>query len=262
MPRSIHVVIVEPDFFARNWMALILARDWRTRVVGEVENLRELEALLGKCSESVDVILVNSDANGQQLPINRLQEIAAPRFPQARIIWTSTAPQEGILRGALAAGHAGYLLKSEVRFSLAWALVFAQERFVLTPGLYRMAGGSGLPAGTAVLDGRKNINRLTEHEAEVARMALIFSMERRDLSDEMGISKDWSYGLVSGLYHKLGLEEILKKEVDPEAYLGSHALINAHLKEILEMMGNSPKARDMETLAFHLLTMPEIEHLP
>lgn len=261
MSRSIHVVIVEPDFFARNWMALILARDWRTRVVGEVENLRELEALLGKGTERVDVILVNSDSNGQQLPVNRLHEIAAPRFPQARIVWTSTAPQEGVLRAALAAGHAGYLLKSEVRFSLAWALVFALERFVLTPGLYRLAA-SELPAGAAVLDGRKNINRLTEHEAEVARMALIFSMERRDLSDEMGISKDWSYGLVSGLYHKLGLEEILKKEVDPEAYLGSHALINAHLKEILEMMGSSPKARDMETLAFHLLTMPEIEHLP
>ena len=56
---------------------------------------------------------------------------------------------------------------------------------------------------------------LKNHQTEVGRLALIFSMERRELSDELGVSDNWGYGLVSALYKKLGLEEILSSEVEP-----------------------------------------------
>jgi len=36
-------------------------------------------------------------------------------------------------------------------------------------------------------------------------------------------------------------------------------VILKHLEEILDELGTSKKAKDLETLAFHLLTMPTIE---
>jgi hypothetical protein len=111
------------------------------------------------------------------------------------------------------------------------------------------------------LDGRKSIHDLTEHEADVARLALIFSMERRELSDEIKISEDWSYGLVSSIYRKLGLEEILSGEVDPAEYLGKAFVENPRFQETLRQAVKSRKKNDLETLAFHVLCMPEIREI-
>jgi hypothetical protein len=99
------------------------------------------------------------------------------------------------------------------------------------------------------------------HEAEVARLALIFSMERREIADEINITTDWSYGLVSAIYKKLGAEEILSGEVKPEEYLGDHPLILKYFQQIISQVGTSHKHRDMKTLAFHILTVPEVQDI-
>jgi hypothetical protein len=94
----------------------------------------------------------------------------------------------------------------------------------------------------------------------VARLAFLYSMERRDLADELGLSEEWAYGLVSGLYEKLGLKDLLSDDqVDPSGYLGTHPLILSHFKKIRADFQGSGKSRDMETLAFHLLTLPDIQ---
>ena len=98
----------------------------------------------------------------------------------------------------------------------------------------------------------------TDHEAEVARLAFIFSLGRRDLADELKISEQWSYGLVSELYKKMGLADILTGEEDLFSYISESPIIRSHFDEIIEQLGTSKKARDLETLAYHLLTMPEI----
>ena len=42
------------------------------------------------------------------------------------------------------------------------------------------------------------------------------------------------------------------------AYLENDPVIKAHIDEILAELGTSKKAKDLETLAFHILTLPEI----
>ena len=115
-----------------------------------------------------------------------------------------------------------------------------------------------LPRNVLVLDGRKTIPGFTDHEAQVARMAFIFSIGRRDLADELKISEQWSYGLVSELYRKMGLTDIIAGETDLFSYIGESEIIKRKFHEIMGQLGDSKKAKDMETLAFHLLTMPEI----
>ena len=99
---------------------------------------------------------------------------------------------------------------------------------------------------------------MTERQSEIARLAIIFSVGRRDLADELKISDQWSYGVVSELYEKLGLNELAHDKDDILAYLENDAMIKIHIDEILAELGNSKKARDLETLAFHILTLPEI----
>jgi len=67
---------------------------------------------------------------------------------------------------------------------------------------------------------------------------------------------------VSSIYKKLGLDELLAGEVDPAAYLGDSALILSHLRGIVSQLNGSPKARDIETLAFHVFTLPNGKFQP
>lgn len=265
MPKDTRVFIVEDDLYARNWMYLLLVRDWRTRVVGDAGTLDGLVDALKKVSSRIDIILFDTDIPHNMVWLSSLLEALRQFSAPPRILLTGLQPDEKLLQQSLDPRYVGYILKEEIRHSLPWACTLGAEgRWVTTPGLQFLAGrmGLGLPGRSVVLDGRRLLNTLTEREAEVARLAFLYSVERHDLADELLISQDWTYGLVSGLYNKLGLEEILSGEVDPAVYLGDNRLVLDHVRGILERLKGSKKAMELETLAFHLVTTPEIEELP
>jgi len=56
----------------------------------------------------------------------------------------------------------------------------------------------------------------------------------------------------------LGLNELAQDQDDIIAYLEDDPVIKLHIDEILAELGTSKKAKDLETLAFHILTLPEI----
>ena len=112
-----------------------------------------------------------------------------------------------------------------------------------------------------MLEGRYAVQNLTPHQTHVARLAFLFSMERRDLADELGVTEDWGYGLVSAVYEKIGLKDILANDINLGDYLGNHSLLTSYFEKIKDESKGTGKARDMETLAFHLLTMPEMREL-
>ena len=94
-------------------------------------------------------------------------------------------------------------------------------------------------------------------------MAFIFSMGRREFADEEVISSDFSYGVVSALYKKMGLNDIIRGKAEPEQFFKGHPAVLSHLKKTIEHLKNtnSKKAEDKETLAFHFLTLPDIEEI-
>jgi DNA-binding NarL/FixJ family response regulator len=261
MKKEARVLIVDDDLFAQNWMALLLARDWRTRVLCEASSLEGMLAQLNTQEEKPNFVLLNVDLLAGVKEWGILAQLAAPLI----------APLPVLLVGKKAElasqikpfpGLCGYILKSEIRHALTWAVAFSDpENWVVTPGVVPHLHRPEKTTHIMVMDGRKSIHDLTEHEAEVARMALIFSMERRELSDEIKISEDWSYGLVSSIYRKLGLEEILTGEVSAAEYLGKAFAENRRFQEMLQQAVRSRKKNDLETLAFHILCMPEITDL-
>ena len=258
--REIRVLIVEEDPFAINWMALILARDWRTQVTGEALSIADTLELIRNSKERIDLLLLDADLATPSGMLKLKDGLKSHRETRVLLVGNSAslATWKGANQNPLLVG---YILKEEIRFSLAWAADFATDgHWVATPAVQDLASSQGmhLPEGWLVMDGRRQISNFTQHETDVARLALIFSMERRELADELSISDDWGYGLVATLYKKLGLEELLTGEVEASTYLGSHPAIKERLKAILAGLNHSKKAKDLETLAFHLLTMPEL----
>lgn len=259
MNKDILVAILEDDLFSRNWMALLLVRDWRTRVIGEFASQAGLFSYLNRSDLKFDVLVLNVDPIVEHFSIDEIcQTLSRFRHP-SKVLLTGIKADQKVVRQIKeeCANVRGYVLKGEAGYSLSWVITFIDEGYwVMTPGTCDLF--AKMPHNPLILEGRQTLPGFTDHEAEVARMAFIFSLGRRDLADELKISKQWSYSLVSELYKKLGLPEIISGEVDLFSYIGENSIIRKKFHEIIKQLGSSKKARDMETLAYHLLTMPEI----
>ncbi len=264
MPQDVHVVVVEDDPFARNWMALVAVRDWRTRLVGEAANPSTLLPLLKDKSTRVDLVLLDTDIPGGEDWIPRIVEAVVPLERKPRILCTGIRPNRLVLRQLDRPFFTGYILKDEIRYSLTWAISLAAEgKWIITDGVQALASAEGihLPHPCLVLDGRNIIGHLTERQADVARLAFLFSIERRELADELGVGEDWGYQLVSAVYESLGIKDILADNEVLDEYFGRSDLIRSYVERIKRERGGAVKSKDMETLAFHMMTMPEIREL-
>jgi len=267
MPKQeFQIAIVEDDPFARNWMALLAARDWRTRLAGEYDEPLKIIPLLNKKASYIDLILMDTDIPGEESWIPQiLGAISTIQHPPV-ILCTGIKADPDVLGRLAHPCFAGYILKKEINYSLAWAIDIALSgNWVITDGVRSLASAMRfpLPRPCMVLDGRKTLqSTLSKHQADVSRLAFLFSMERRELADELGIVEDWGYGLVSQIYEQLGVKDILNDEESLQSYFGDQPLIISHVEKIRESGKHSIKAHDLETLAFHIITMPEIVALP
>ena len=261
MIRDIRTFVIDRDAFARNWVALLLARDWRTHIAGETASVADFSIVAKTEKPHLDVILLEDAIAAEEQLFREFKEAVSSLPHKPLTIFTGIQPNPRALKQFTTPDVAGYLIKSEIQHSIVWAVALAtSSSWVVTPGIQDALYKAGVfPTGKGVvLDGRSPIANLSDREKEAARMAFLFSLERHDLADELNISKDWSYGLVSAIYKKLGLDEIIEGEVDPTAYLGTNELVITHLRQIISELHGSPKAKDIETLAFHIFTMPEI----
>jgi len=101
-------------------------------------------------------------------------------------------------------------------------------------------------------------------ETIIARAKAGFEKVHNTIStsiEDINVTEDWGYGLVSAVYEKIGLKDILSDDTDVKDYLGRHTLLTSYFERIKEETDGHGKTRDMETLAFHLLTMPEMREL-
>jgi DNA-binding NarL/FixJ family response regulator len=264
MRRDIRVVIVEDDPFARNWMVLLAVRDWRTRVIGELGDPAQLIPFLTDPVSPADFILLDTDLPGGEDWIPRILDILSRQKHQPKILCTGIRPNAQVLRELHHPAFGGYILKDEIGYSLAWAASLAIEgTWVITDSIQALAAAERirLPHPCVVLEGRHRIEGLSQRQADVARLAFLFSIERRELADELGVGEDWGYQLVSAVYENMGIKDILADDELVHEYFGSSELILSFVERIRSEMRGSGKSKDMETLAFHVITMPEIREV-
>ncbi len=262
MKSDINVAIIEDDNYSLNWMSLLLVRDWRTRVISEISSQNQFFSFLKRAEIHFDIILLDVDTFNNNFNISQTCSVLNNLEANFKVVCIGCQPDERVFDYLSCEKFAGYIMKSEIGYSLSWAISFvADGQFIFTKSTQDLAFQKAfpIPSNKIVISGRSKFDGITDHESEVARLAIIFSLGRRDLADELKISDQWSYGLVSELYEKLGLTDMLSGNIDIQEYIGENFIIKNHINRIMSELGSSKKAKDMETLAFHLLTMPIIE---
>jgi DNA-binding NarL/FixJ family response regulator len=268
MQKDIHVIVVEDDPYARDFMSVLLRRDWRTRLVNEYGSDCgiELHHALRQSAPRVDVLIVDTEVpTDEQWPMKVSQITRTLENPPA-ILYTCTFPAIHTLEHVLETQGSGYISKREVLYGLASAVSLAAHgHFVITPGVQMIAGKVELPAHTMVVDGTIPVVSFTPRENDLARLGLLFNLEQRDIADDLVVSTDFVAEVMGQIYEKLGLHEILSGAKPPEDYFSDERLL-ARCHEMLQRTTNSAgkkgrKAPWMSTLAYHLLTVPEIEEM-
>ena len=272
MLKDIRVIIVEDDPYARDFMSMLLRRDWRTRVVGEYGSNggTDLQHALHQFASPVDVLVVDTEVPSDEQWLNRVTQIlrSLPEPPAA--LYTCTFPEQRVLNHALETHGSGYISKREIRYGLASAIsAVVKGRFVITPGVHKIAGQAVLPEHTVIMDGTVPVATFTPRENELSRLGLLFNLAQRDIADDLVVSSDFVAEIMGQIYEKLGLRDILSGEKPLEEYFQDEMLL-ARCRSMLEKAagsaGNaSPKAIHkapwMTTIAFHLLTRPEEEEI-
>ena len=268
MQKDLNVIIVEDDPYARDFMSLLLRRDWRTRVTGEFGSHAtiELQHALHQQAPRVDVLIVDTEVpDDEAWPVKVAQMTRSLPAAQAPVIlYTCTAPDLHVFGRILNVKGGGYIAKDEILYALASAVsAAASGKFVVTPGTYMLAGELELPEETVLMDGTLPPADFTPRERDLTRLGLLFNLAQRDIADDLIVSTDFVAELMGQIYQKLGLQEILSGEKALETYFKDGKLLE-RCREILEQTSLSAtgklgrKAPWMSTLAFHLLTTPSI----
>jgi DNA-binding NarL/FixJ family response regulator len=264
MPKDIRVLIIEDDPYARDLMSLLLTRDWRTRVVGEVADEGDLTLFLHDEMQKVDVVILDTEMPGDPGIPARLAEITRDMVIPPKILYTGTQTNRDTLEEVMSGGCAGYILKQDILYALGAAVALtAGGSCVITPGIQQAAQRFAFPNGTIILDGRKLTTNFSRRENELIRLGIIFNLAIRDIADELVLGAGWVSEIISTIYKKLGVREILTGEVPLDIYF-TNEMVLTHCQEIIKRAssrnpdGKLRKAPWMSTLAFHLLTLPEV----
>lgn len=264
MLKNVRVLIIEDDIYAQNMMAMLLARDWRTRVVGEISSHTSMRELTAFSDQRIDVAVIDSEVPGDpQRPFALAKEMLQWSKPP-RLLFTATHVHEEFLtHAARLPGFAGLLLKEEVLFALASAVVQAAAgEVVLTPGVEPVARRVHFTGEPWIVSGANPTEGFTRREREIALLGILFNLNQRDVSDELSVSQYWVSEAISKAYEKLGLHEILSGEQQVDDYFDDE-IVRDHCRDVLDRPANANgaarKAPWMATLAFHLLTRPQIK---
>lgn len=267
MKSDVNVVVLEDDFFSRNWMSLILSRDWRTRLVADIATLEEIQREILNPSTRIDVVIIDTEIYRDLKWIAGLLDQIRECSGGIKVLFTTVSPLPDIAYYMKHPSVRGYLTKGQIRFSLAWAAEFAaDDNWVMTQEAddFLSRNYLDLPRPRFIMEGQDYLPGLSESQATAARLAFLFSLERAELADEMLISLGWSYGKVNELYELIGVKDLINGDMSIEDKLGSNPIIVSHFQEIMKSFADNQtqKARSMETLAFHLLTRPYIDEIP
>jgi DNA-binding NarL/FixJ family response regulator len=261
MYREIRVALVEDDPYARDLMALLLWRDWRTRVVAEIGHLQEIRHVLAE--DNPNLILLGADDPDR---VSRLAEVlqASPvETRELKILCVATLPDRTALERCLAARFHGYLYRSEIAYALVWAVSLAgRGQWVTTPSILGLV--DPFPVESVVLKDLPGFPGLTTQEAETARLGILFNLPRRSLAHEKVKTPDTIYEYISRAYDKLALIDILKEATVDDIFVDRPDLLK-YFRPDLEYIWETARTYkgrkgigEKETFAFHLFTIPEI----
>lgn len=205
---NLKVLLFDSDFYALQAINSYLAWDRRTRVAKLAESIEKVWEYLDKApiAEQPDVIVMDADHfDGAEGLRNVLRRLRA-KIPKIRIICLSQIVRPELVEVATEEGASAFLLKQEVRFRIAWAIVYSLEHdFVITPGVAKACARlfNSRIFHAAHLPDQRDYPELTDRIRQAIQLCVIEGMPAHLAADEMGISLHTIRGYVKEGYRIL-----------------------------------------------------------
>lgn len=258
MSNGTNVLILEDDLYACDFMAMLLIRDWRTRVVASIGSVAELSEMLNRPDKKVDLVLIDTEVpEHSDWLLTAVDLIKSSKQPTCAILCTGTKPHRQTLDQVIRLNCGGYVMKGEIGYGLAAAArQAARGRWVITAGVERLALEQqiSLPSHRVVLKSRVDLGPLTPREKEFAKLSILFQLSQRDLEDELIITKNHVAKCIQIFYDKIALRNILEADYPLEELFESER-VKQLFREAQQRNGLKKRVRNLATLAFHLLTV-------
>ena len=215
---NLKVVIVDTDFYAMQSINSYLAWDRRTRVTYMSDSLDDLWEYLAQTAEAElpDVVVLDTDnleARTLFDTIFRLRQL----MPALKVLCLAQRVDESMVEAAAEAGAGGFLLKQDVRFQIAWAIVYAYRYdFIITTGVARASKDSHQPRIHAAhtLPKQRRYPELTARLRQAIRLCVIEGMPAHLAADEMAISLHTIRGYIKEGYRILEAYDETEYSVD------------------------------------------------
>ncbi|MDX2138190.1 MAG: LuxR C-terminal-related transcriptional regulator [Chloroflexota bacterium] len=185
--------------------------DRRTRVVCKAESLGAMWEYIHRTKNTPQpgVIVLDADHCGSADTLRAtLLELHRTVNP-LRVLCQSLYPDEALITTAIEGGAAGYLIKSEVRYHIAWVVACAfQNEFVITPGIAQCHPVKKLNKSTLIRT--RAFSNLTKRQREVLEFTLLEGMPAKVLADELLIGYQTVRGHIRDGYDILRAEDDLE----------------------------------------------------
>lgn len=210
----IRVLIADDHAIVRTGLRALIAAEPSLELVGEATGGYEAIELVGKARP--DALLL--DLSMPDLDGIAVTRKLKPQAPDLRILILTVHEDEALLREAIRAGAAGYILKRAAEAELISAIrIVMRGDLYVDPALLRSLL---LEREKAVAPERRPIEALTPRETEVLKL-IVQGYTNRQIAEELCISVRTMEGHRANLSEKLGL----RSRVELVRYAREHGLI-------------------------------------
>jgi two-component system response regulator NreC len=210
----IKIVIADDHAIVRTGLRALIKSEPAMELIGEATGGYEAIELIERSHPDVLVLDVSMpDLDGIAVTKN-----IKPRFPDLRILILTLHEDEALLKAALKAGAAGYILKRAAEAELISAInIILRGDLYVDPSMMRTL----LREDTApVAPHPKNTETLTPRETDVLKL-IVQGYTNRQIGEALSISIRTAEGHRANLSEKLGLHS----RVDLVRYARDHGLI-------------------------------------
>lgn len=191
--KSLKVLILDTDYYARQAINSYLAWDRRTRVVHLAETMQSVIDYVKRMPEIEwpDVVLLDADAAKTPDDLARLVKQLEETIPEVMTLVLDRELDLETVRAVAQVNADGYLLRDEVRIQIAWAIVWAQDHdFVVTASVKEALCDEfeSRLFRSATVPERRQYPELTQRIRQALQLCVVEGMSAELAADEMGLS--------------------------------------------------------------------------